>query len=139
MEPPTILIVDDDPEWRDFVAGVLSEQYPVRCASCGQDGLRMARETRPGAILLDVIMPSGIDGFRVLCELRKDPLTRKIPVIILSSVNALTDSMFDADMLQQYLGVAPSAFLEKPVNPEVLLTELARVLDEAATPSCDGA
>ncbi len=127
-EQPTILTIDDDPEAREFVSCVLGEAYRVRGAACGLHGLYLARHLGPAAIVLDVIMPSGMDGFRVLCELRKDPHTRDIPVIILSSVNRVTDSAFDAGLLEQYLGAAPSAFLEKPIEPRVLLAEVARVL-----------
>ncbi len=131
-DPQTILIVDDDPEWRDFLASVLSDHYAVRLAVTGEAGLRLARQATPTLIVLDVIMPGGMDGFRVLCELRKDPATRAIPVVMLTSVNTLTDSAFDADLLKQYLDTAPSLFLEKPVTPEHLVTEIARVLADAA-------
>jgi CheY-like chemotaxis protein len=133
----TVLIVDDDPEWRDFVAGTLSERYPVRFASSGEDGLRLARETLPSIIVLDVMMPGGMDGFRVLCELRKEEATQDIPVIMLTSVNIITDSVYDTEVLGQFLGKAPSAFLDKPVSPALLLAEVERVLAAESPPLTD--
>ena len=53
----TILIVDDDPEWREFIGETLGSEYAVRFATNGVDGLRVAREAAPGAIVLDIMMP----------------------------------------------------------------------------------
>ena len=124
----TILIIDDDVEWREFIGNTLGELYAVRFATNGDDGLRLARETIPDAIVLDVMMPEGKDGFTTLCELRKDPATRDIPVIMFSEINAVTSSSFDGEILADYLGAAPSVFLEKPVKPERLLQEVAEVI-----------
>jgi CheY-like chemotaxis protein len=124
----TILIVDDDPEWREFIGDTLGTEYAIRFATNGDDALRVAQETGPGAIVLDVMMPGGKDGFTVLCELRKDPATRDIPVIMFSSINEVTHSSYDEEILATYLGYAPSVFLEKPVRPQRLLKEVAAVL-----------
>ena len=129
-EMQNILIVDDDPDWRRFLADTLSEHYAVRLAVTGEAGLELARQAPPAVIVLDVVMPGGMDGFGVLCKLREDPATRAIPVVMLTSVNAQTDLAFDAGLLKQYLGTAPSLFLEKPVTQKHLLAEIAQVLAE---------
>ena len=95
-EMQNILIVDDDPEWRRFLADTLSEHYAVRVAVTGEAGLQLARQVPPAAIVLDVIMPGGMDGFGVLCKLREDPATRAIPVVMLTSVNAQTPASREA-------------------------------------------
>ena len=123
-----VLVVDDDDEWREFVCGSLSPTYCTRVATNGVDALHMARHSPPALILLDVMMPGGMDGFRSLCELRKDPVTCDIPVIILTEVNAATGLDFSPREMKNYLGAAPEAMLEKPVEAERLLAEIKRVL-----------
>lgn len=130
----SILVVDDDSDWLDFMAEVLGDAYEVRAASSGEEALRMARDLPPAAMILDVLMPPGMDGFRVLCELRKAPETRDIPVVMLTSVNAVTDSAFDAEVLDQYLGTAPAEFLEKPVTPADLQAAVAQLLGDGGRP-----
>src|SRR3546814_8831371 len=60
---PTVLIVDDDRNARQILSSALEEQgYRVVTAGGGREGIRMAREVRPAAIILDIIMP-GLDGW----------------------------------------------------------------------------
>lgn len=125
----TILVVDDDPEWRDFAYRVLGKQYPVRYATSGNEALSIARLTHPDVIILDIMMPGGKGGLTTFCELRNNPATSDIPVIILTEINATDEFDFNSDILRRYLGSAPSAFLEKPVKPSVLLKEVERALD----------
>jgi len=124
----TILIVDDDAEWRDFLFRVLGERYPVQYATNGEDALRAARRTIPAAIVLDVMLPGGMDGFMVFCELKESPETRDIPIILLTEVNRVMESEVDSLLLHRYFGSAPAAFLEKPVSPDRLLEELEHAL-----------
>ena len=131
------LIVDDDVEWRDFAGSALGERFPVRFASNGDDALRIARQTRPAVVVLDIMLSGGKDGFTVFCELRNNPETRDIPVIMFSAINAMTNTDFDQEVLQRYLGFAPAAFLEKPVSPECLLAEVIRVLEATETTPSD--
>ena len=80
-----VLVIDDDETSRYLVKGVLATgRCQVWEASGGAEGLRMARELKPRAIVLDLAMPD-IDGFEVLDQLRQDPQTRGIPVIIHTS------------------------------------------------------
>ena len=124
----TILIVDDDAEWRDFLFRVLGERYPVQYATNGEDALRAARRTIPAAIVLDVMLPGGMDGFMVFCELKESPETRDIPIILLTEVNRVMESEVDSLLLDRYFGSAPAAFLEKPVSPDRHLEELEHAL-----------
>jgi CheY-like chemotaxis protein len=83
--PQKVLIIDDDAVPRYTIATLLSQ---LSCASIeakdGYEGLYRARTQQPNAIVLDLLMP-GIDGFEVLTALKTDPLTRSIPVIIMTS------------------------------------------------------
>jgi CheY-like chemotaxis protein len=80
-----VLVIDDDETSRYLVRSSLADSaYVVVEAVDGRDGLRRAREVRPVAIFLDLVMP-GYSGFEVLEQLREDAATRAIPVIVLTS------------------------------------------------------
>jgi CheY-like chemotaxis protein len=112
----TVLVVDDDPAIRDLVQRFLiRERFRVLTAATGEDGLRLARETRPDAITLDVMMP-GMDGWAVLTALKSDPQTTDIPVVMLTIV--------DDRNLGYALGAAD--YLTKPIDRDRLLAVLAR-------------
>ena len=88
-ELPTVLIIDDSIDvHRLLTARLRSEPIQIINASCGTEGLRIASESEPDLILLDLDMPE-IDGFEVLRQLKDNPKTLNIPVLVLSG---LTDS-----------------------------------------------
>jgi signal transduction histidine kinase/DNA-binding response OmpR family regulator/HAMP domain-containing protein len=81
-----ILCIDDDPEVIDLLTRYLvPEGYSVRSASSGDEGIKLAEELHPTAITLDIMMP-GKDGWQVLRELKANPKTKDIPVIIHSII-----------------------------------------------------
>lgn len=123
-----VLVVDDDPEWLAFSTGALGGEFSVLCATGGEDGLRMAGESRPDIIILDVLMPGGKDGFTVFCELRKNPRTRDIPVVMFSQVNEVANLDFGAEEMRRQFGKAPSAFLEKPISKEDFLAAVRKLI-----------
>ncbi len=79
-----ILLVDDNADMRDYVRRLLSERFEVETASDGAAALKAVRQRQPDLILTDVMMPE-LDGFALLRELRSEPATRQIPVIMLSA------------------------------------------------------
>jgi CheY-like chemotaxis protein len=112
------LVVDDDPEVRATVAGLLEILgWSITQLEDGQDVARLAQSERPDLILMDVMMPLK-SGFQAFQELRQDPTTSPIPVILLSAVNDYElGARHDAASIGRTLGVAdPQGFLEKPVN-----------------------
>jgi CheY-like chemotaxis protein len=130
-----VLVIDDDPTVRDMMQRFLSrEGYWVRTAPSGEEGLLLARELRPDAITLDVLMP-GMDGWAVLAALKADPELVDIPVIMLTIV--------DDKNMGYALGAA--GYLTKPVDRAQLVALLREqrvatsamqaliVEDEAAT------
>ena len=125
----TILIVDDDSEWRNFLCEVLGKHYAVMIATSGEDGIAIAERVRPALIMLDVVMPGGKDGFTTFVELRKSPRTQDIPVIFVSGVNLIENTLFGVDTLKQFLGLAPAAFLEKPIKQAEVLLAVRKVLE----------
>ena len=119
---PLVLAIDDDPNMLYLLRENLGEAgYRVMGAAGGEEGVRKARELRPSAIVLDVVMPHK-DGWQVLHELKADPATRDIPVIMLSIVD------------QKDLGYRLGAFdyLLKPFEREALVATLQRI----AAPPC---
>jgi CheY-like chemotaxis protein len=117
----TILIVEDDEDSR-YVYGIVLEDhgFSVAMARSGDEGLRLARETRPQAILMDVSIP-GMDGWTVTQRLKRDPETVGIPVII------ITAHAFPEDVARARQ-VGCDSFLTKPCEPRRVLEEVVRVL-----------
>ena len=123
-----ILSVDDDPDITVFVKTVLEENgYTPLIAKNGETGLAMAKVEKPSLIILDVLMPKQ-SGIRMYRELKNDPELRDIPVIILSGIakrtflrsqEALTE--FGDEPVPE-----PSAYVEKPVDPQELAEIIAR-------------
>jgi CheY-like chemotaxis protein len=117
-----ILIIDDEEDIRDVAALSLETVagWEVVVASFGAQGLARAIEHPPDAILLDVMMP-GMDGPTTLRELRKNSVTAKIPVLLLTAKVQASDQRRFAD-----LGV--EAVLSKPFDPMTLSTQISAVL-----------
>jgi CheY-like chemotaxis protein len=117
-----ILIIDDEEDIREVAALSLETVagWDVVMASSGAQGLARALEFQPDAILLDVMMP-GMDGPSTFLELRKNPATAGIPVLLLTAKVQASDQRRFAD-----LGV--DAVLFKPFDPMTLSTQIANVL-----------
>jgi PAS domain S-box-containing protein len=81
---PRVLVADDNADMRQYVARLLAERYRVEAVPDGEAALLAARERPPDLVLTDVMMPR-LDGFGLLRELRADPRTADLPVIMLSA------------------------------------------------------
>jgi signal transduction histidine kinase/CheY-like chemotaxis protein len=113
-----ILVIDDDPDAVYLLQENLGrDEFAVIGTRDGHEGLRVARDRQPDAILLDILMPE-VDGWQVLNDLKEDPATREIPVILLTIV--------DKKALGFRLGAA--AYLLKPLDPAEVLAALRRVM-----------
>jgi CheY-like chemotaxis protein len=111
---PVVLVVDDNPDFSHLVSRYLVERgCRVAPATNAEAALAQARDLRPSAIVLDVLMP-GCDGWELLRELRESVATRAIPVIVCSILPDLG--------LARSLGVA--AFLAKPISRAKLVAAL---------------
>jgi len=111
-----VLVIDDDPSVHDLIRRTLQvEGFGVIGAMDGHKGLKLARTLHPCAIILDVMMPE-IDGWTVLGQLKSDPETSDIPVLVLSIV--------DDPKLGFTLGA--SDYLVKPANREILVSLLKK-------------
>ncbi len=131
-QPPAvngpILVADDDPDIRDIVSFRLERAgYRTVQASDGDEALRLARESLPALCVLDVMMPK-VSGFEVLRELREDPRTSSVPVLI------LTASVQDRDVARGFEHGADD-YLKKPFNSAELLARVAALLRRSSSAS----
>ena len=111
---PTILVIDDNEGLVELLERYLTDQAcRVVAATSGQEGLRLAQELKPNAIILDVMMPE-MDGWEVLQRLRTSSINDNIPVIICS--------VFNDPELAHSLGA--SFLLSKPIRRDDILTVL---------------
>ncbi|MCZ6872573.1 MAG: response regulator [bacterium] len=112
----TVLVIDDDPAVRDLMQRSLSKDgWHVAAVASGEEGLRLAKERRPVAIVLDVIMP-GMDGWAVLTALKAEPDLADIPVVM--------QTIVDDKNMGYALGV--SDYLIKPIDRERLIAILRK-------------
>ncbi len=111
-----VVVIDDEPTARDLLQRLLrAEGFHVLTAAGGEEGLRLVRAIHPDIITLDVMMP-GVDGWAVLTQLKADPATADIPVIVLS--------ILDDKNLGYALGATD--YLTKPIDRERLTAILER-------------
>ena len=127
----TVLVVDDEVDVRDMISA-LFEMHGWRTVqgASGDEVLGLAIEHLPDLIVLDVMMPI-MNGIQALKELRNDPRTLHLPVIMLTAVNEYELSVpRDAAKVGREARVnPPDAFLEKPVELEALRDVLTRLFD----------
>ncbi|WP_428624603.1 diguanylate cyclase [Sedimenticola sp.] len=86
----TVLIIDDSPINIEHLAQVLKSDYGIKVANSGELGIEVARSQRPDLILLDIVMPN-MDGYEVCRRLKADDVTRKIPIIFITTKNEIED------------------------------------------------
>jgi adenylate cyclase len=111
----TILVIDDDATARELITRYLNDEgFAVIPAANGIEALKLAREVRPTAITLDVMMPD-LDGWTVLSALKGDPELASIPVVMVTIV----------DEQQHAFALGAAGYLMKPIKREQLLGLLA--------------
>ncbi len=114
---PTILVVDDTRDNLSVIGGILENEFRVRVANSGERAIRVAATApRPDLILLDIMMPE-MDGYETLRRLREQPVSRDIPVIFVTALNADDDEAHGLE-----LGAVD--YLTKPIRPAILLARI---------------
>ena len=119
-----ILVVDDEPDVVSYLSTFLEDEgFAVVCAQDGPEGIDKARAERPDLITLDITMP-GMSGIEVLTVLRRDPDLNPIPVIVITGVTSFQKQL-------SFRGVRPpEAFMQKPMDLEVLTNHLDNLLGQ---------
>ncbi|MHC1783968.1 MAG: response regulator [Anaerolineaceae bacterium] len=116
-----ILIVDDDPETLRLVSMILQRQsYGIATAVNGMQGITMARTEQPDLILLDVMMPD-LDGYQVCHQIRSNPETAAIPIIMFTAKTQVEDKVAGYDA-----GV--DDYITKPIHPAELAAHIRSLL-----------
>ncbi len=125
-ERPKILLVDDDPDFLEATKQILlANRFEVITAKDGDEGIQKAKIENPDLIFLDVIMP-GKDGYTVCYELRRNPQTRPIPIIMLTAIGQqLSKPEYAVDIAIDHLA---DDFIDKPVDTQTLLKKIEKHL-----------
>lgn len=120
MEDPTVLVIEDDPVTRNLLLGILRVAHfqPVAAADA-IEGVHAARARRPDAIIMDLMLPGGVDGRTAAEAFLNDPAFTKIPILMLSSSPEVEDAA-------EAVGAAD--WLSKPFNPARLVKAVRTVL-----------
>jgi two-component system NtrC family sensor kinase len=125
-----ILVIDDSVTFRESLRQVLEGAgYTVQLAASGEEGLRIAAAQRPGAVIVDSILP-GVEGATVIRRLRLDTGLRSVPCLLLTGSE-------NRDVELRALEAGADAFVRKDEEAEVILARLAAVLRSASTSVTD--
>lgn len=116
MDKQTVLVVDDTAENIDLLVGILKADYHVKAAINGHTALKVAQDTSPDIILLDIMMPD-IDGYEVCRKLKSDHTTRHIPIIFITAMIGVQDELMGLE-----LGAVD--YITKPISPPILKARL---------------
>ncbi|XUW99946.1 MAG: response regulator [Dehalogenimonas sp.] len=107
-----ILIADDQAPIRNLISTVLSKDYQVIQANTGTEALNMARQEKPDLVIMDILMP-GMDGLTVCTQLKADPATAKIPVLMLTIIDYELNRKFAENL-------GADGYVTKPFTAEQL-------------------
>jgi CheY-like chemotaxis protein len=138
-EDKTILVVDDEPNIRQYLKMVLEDAgFNVVTAGDGAEALDIIKGKRPDFISLDLIMPRK-SGHKLLYELKKDKQLSRIPVLIVTAHAQDDLGKGDLDDIMDNLVMSgPGVYLEKPVNPLTYVRAIQRALGIEETGELEG-
>jgi len=124
-----ILVIDDEPDMVTYLTTLLEDNgYEVVTASDGEEGLEKVKAERPDLISLDLLMPNKT-GIKMYRELRKDPEIGNTPVVMVTGFGKDdVPSMDFKKWIHERSIKAPEAYIEKPVQPEVLLSAVKKAI-----------
>lgn len=116
----TILLVEDNRELLEYMAGRLKDRYKILEASDGKEGISLAQTTLPSLILSDVMMPE-VDGLQLCRTIKSNPDTAHIPVILLTA-------RATPDQTKEGLEAGADDYIAKPFSMEDLLAKVSNIL-----------
>lgn len=121
MADKKIVLVEDEPDIQDVVRYNLErEGFGVHSALDGEEGLALIRSKKPNLVVLDLMLP-GIDGLEICRQLKKDPQTEEIPIVIVTAKGEESDVILG-------LGMGADDYIAKPFSPKVLVARVKAVL-----------
>lgn len=107
-----ILVIDDSSVQADMLRSILEDDYDITVAHAAEEGLRYAKDGNFSLVLLDVIMP-GMDGFDLLRKLQEEVVTKRIPVILITSLR-------DTEHEERGLVLGAVDYITKPYHPPIV-------------------
>jgi DNA-binding response OmpR family regulator len=117
----TVLVIDDDPVILELLrVNFEIEGFDVICATDGEEGFRRAQADHPDVVISDIMMPRR-DGLQLLNDLKSDPETQGLPVILLSAKAQRNE-------VQQGLDMGADDYITKPFDPLELIDRLNAVM-----------
>jgi two-component system alkaline phosphatase synthesis response regulator PhoP len=127
-----ILVVDDEPDVRNFLAACIEDAgFQVETAVDGVDALEKVRENPPDLMTLDMVMPRK-SGLKVIKELRAEEQFKNLPIIV---ITAHARDEFGSEDIKNFnafaSGLKPRVTMEKPVTPEKLVGAICKMLEVA--------
>ena len=116
-----ILVVEDNENNMYLITFILQKAgYEIAKAETGEKGVKLAASEKPDLILMDVKLP-GIDGLEATKRIRKSKAGGKVPIIALTSYAMTGDR-------EKFLAGGCSAYIEKPINPDTILSQIKKFL-----------
>ena len=120
--PKKILIVDDQSEVRELVEVTLRlEDYQIFQAKNGDEAIKLARAEKPDLVIMDVMMPGGIDGLEATRVLKNDPETKGCQIIMLTAKGQQDDQ-------EKGFKAGADDYFSKPFSPLELIKKVEEVL-----------
>ena len=120
-DAPTILVIDDSKDIRDYVSSIFEYTFTVHTASNGKEAFEIAIEVIPDIVISDVMMP-GEDGFTFTKHLKEHQLTSHIPVILLTAKTQITSKL-------EAMGIGADAYITKPFNSQLLKASVENLIE----------
>lgn len=118
-DAPTILVIDDDETIYDIIEAAVSKlNIPIIFADNAENGIKIAQETHPSLILLDLLLPSGIKGWDIINQLKVNESTSGIPVVAFTAAGG--------DAIQRAMRAGAADYLTKPFR----VADLQRVISQ---------
>jgi len=126
---PRILIIDDDRDFVTTVEMILSAHgFETEAATTPEEGLDKVLSTDPDLVILDVMMPTGYEGFEVARAIREKHKLVNLPVLMLTSIHGAKQVPYRFAPDEHYLPV--DSFVDKPIEPEQLVETIQGMLGE---------
>ena len=111
-----ILIAEDDPDMFNLYKGLFKDAFELIPAANGKEAVSLAISQLPDLVIMDVMMPE-MDGWEALTQIKQNPVTAKIPVILLSALSEYTD-------IRRGYNLGADSYITKPFSTKELMTTL---------------
>lgn len=121
MTMPKITVIDDDPVILKIVKATLEDNdFKVQCYDNPVEGLKAVKANHPDALILDRVMPE-MDGNEIIAKLQDSDLTRNIPIMMLTSLNDISE-------ITASLGLGARDYIVKPFDQDNFIIRLNKLL-----------